>query len=230
MERELFYSASASVIRAQTNVGSEGYGTVSSVNVEVGQVISKGAILYRYYNSALDEKIFEIAEGRVKLTQENTNISLNEFNKNIDFTVRSKTSGVVQKLNLALGEYITRDTIPFVLQSLEPTVSAEIKVPPHLIEQVYPGLAATVILPTGIKYDGVINTVYPNYSLLNNTLKVDVSLNISPSDPTQENILDGTPVIVVVESKDIFATEVRRVTQSINIPVLKEFLTYEPNQ
>lgn len=230
-ERELYYSHEAFIQRDQIEVGSEGYGTVSSINVNVGDYVSTGDILYRYNNSALDNQIYELSEQRLDLFLKGVdegNISINNFNRNVEFLVKAKGNGIVDDINITLGDYVTKEEPSMILKSLETFVNAKIKVPPNAIERIKPGLPVLVRLVSSKTVQGYIKNVYPKYDYDLNLLEIDIV--IGGNELGQQELKDlftGSPVEVVVKSSDSFTQYIREKVNNINLKIIRDFLTYE---
>ena len=229
-ERELFFSNEAYVSRAEIQVGSEGYGNVSSIGVSVGDFVHKGDILYKYNNSELDTKIFELQKQASDLLLESVpdaNISINEFNKNIEFLVRAKVDGVIKEININVGDFVTKEEYTMVMESSEAYVSSFIKVPVEYITKITPGLQ-TIIKVNNLELVGFVKDVSPDYDPELNLLEVEILVSSKEAAKIDlKNIISGTPVEVIVVSPDAFTQRVKDFVNRININLVKRFLTYE---
>lgn len=230
-ERELFFSSQAVINRPEISVGSEGYGTVSDIRVNVGNYVSKGDILYKYNNSALDDQIFEYQEDRVKVNLDNPeepNISLNPFNNTLDFYVRAKSNGYVKKINITVGDYVTKDVVTMLLEAADTNIIADLKVPPEGVERISAGQSAFVELQNGVRLIGTVTSVTPGYDSLNNLLRVDIHItNRDLAGIDISSIYSGAAVSVVVKSSDSFTQSFKSSVNNIPISFIRNFLTYE---
>jgi len=230
-ERELFFSSQAVINRPEIQVGSEGYGTVSDIKINVGDYVNKGDILYKYNNSALDEQIFEFQENRVKLNLDNPSepqVSLNPFNNTLDFYVRAKVNGYVKKINVTVGDYVTKDSVPVLMEAAETNIIADVKVPPSSVERISAGQSAIVTLQNGIRLVGTITSVTPGYDSVNNLLRVNVNINNRDLEGVDlSSIYSGSAVTVVVKSSDSFTQSLKSYVNNIKVEFIRNFLTYE---
>jgi multidrug resistance efflux pump len=230
-ERELFYSTEAFISREEIEVGSEGYGNISSIDVSIGDYVNKGDILYKYYNAKLDEQIFNLSEKRVDILLEevpDSNVAINSFNKNIDFLVRAKRSGIVKEIDYSIGDYITKDNKVMVIESADTYVATNIKVPVEMIDRIRPGLLSYVKLTPTLKVEGSVSKVYPKYDAEKNLLSVDVLIsNKELARVDLANVYTGSPAEVVIVSNDTFTQFVKDQVNKLNINWLRRFLTYE---
>lgn len=229
-ERELFFSNEAYIQRSEIQVGSEGYGNVSSISVGVGDFVNKGDILYKYTSTELDSKIFELQKhGADLLLQEvvNSTISINEFNKNIEFIVRAEANGVIKEVGINIGDYVTKEQVTMVMESSEAYVASFIKVPVDHITNITPGLQAYVKV-NNIALTGFVKEVSPNYDPKLNLLEISVLISSKEASTIDlKNIISGTPVEVIVVSPDPFTQRVKDFVNGININFIKRFLSYE---
>lgn len=230
-ERELFFSNEAYVSRAEIQVGSEGYGNVSSIGVNVGDFVHKGDILYKYTNGELDTKIFELQKQASDIILESvpdSNISINDFNKNIEFLVRAKVDGVIKSININVGDFVTKEEYTMVMESSEAYVSSFIKVPVDYITKITPGLQASVKVNNNITLMGFVKDVSPNYDPQLNLLETEILISSKEAAKIDiKNIISGTPVEVTVVAPDAFTQRVKDIVNRIKINVIKRFLTYE---
>lgn len=230
-ERELFFSSQAVINRPEISVGSEGYGTVSDIRVNVGDYVSKGDILYKYNNSALDDQIFEYQEDRVKINLDNPeepNISLNPFNNTLDFYVRAKSNGYIKKINITVGDYVTKDVVAMLLEAADTNIIADLKVPPEDVERISAGQNAYVVLQSGVRLVGTVTSVTPGYDSLNNLLRVDIHINNKDLAGIDiSSIYSGAAVSAVVKSNDGFTQSFKSSVNNIQISFIRNFLTYE---
>lgn len=230
-ERELFFSSQAVINRPEISVGSEGYGTVSDIRVNVGDYVNKGDILYKYNNSALDEQIFEYQEKRVKINLDNPSepqVSLNPFNNTLDFYVRAKANGYVKKVNVTVGDYVTKDSVPILMEAADTNIIADVKVPPDHVERISAGQTAFITLQNGTRVVGTVTSVNPGYDSLNNLLRVNININNKElANIDLSSIYSGSAVSVVVKSSDSFTQSIKSFVNNIKFDLIKNFLTYE---
>lgn len=231
-ERELYVSDSATVVRNQITIGSEGYGIVSSVEVKPGDQVEKGKILYRYFNAELDQKIFAITNSKEAIdTKDELTATLNNLNQNVDFIVRAKSAGLIDSVNITPGEYVTKDSITMKMEEEQTFVDAEIRIDRDELFRIYAGLTAKITFPDGRVIFGEVSSVSPKYNITNNTLKTQIKFNKTTkgNDFTENDmvIFSNTPVQVKILSKDTFTNQFNTLLESTQQPLLISILKYE---
>jgi len=237
-ERELYYSNEAYIQREEIKVGSEGFGNVSSISVNVGDYVHKGDILYKYINSDLDDKIFDLQRKGEDLLSPNpapldptspeANITINNFNKNIEFVVRAKVDGIIKEININVGDYVTKDNVAMVMQDSSVFVASYIKVPINLIGKIVPGIQAYIKLNPNLTLSGFVKDVAPTYDADKNLMKIEVLISAKElSKIDLKTIASGTPVDVTVTAPDSFTEALKSIVNNIHVNLIKRYFIYE---
>lgn len=233
-QREILYSSKATISREVLEVGSDGYGTVNAIKVGIGDYVNKGDVLYTYYNARLDEKIFALESKKIDVLLdevEDGNISLNEFNHNVEFNVRAKKDGYIKDILISEGSFITRGNTAMEMETVAVTVEADVKVPPHFVDKLEVDSLAYVKLSPSITVEGSVENIYPTYNSKENTVKIDVQLNSAEIENIDlSNMYTGAPVDVVVYINDPFTNRFQSVVESIKIRFVRDWLSYEVKQ
>ncbi len=199
-ERVVSAMQGAPVEYAQTEMVEAGIrGTIASLEVATGDMISQGTILAK-----VDAASYELGTLETKLLLQEKKLALEETKKNLDqYVARAEFDGTVIELNVKEGEAIPNDLNAAVIANVDNLIMRVI-IDEYDIGQVYVGQMAEVYFTAfgNESFPGVVSQVGQRGVMENGSVNFRASVSIKGNDRIRAG-MSGDADVFVENKEDV---------------------------
>jgi len=170
------------------SVGTDYSGLVVKQNVEEGQSVKEGDVLFEIDSQQLKQSL---ANGTAKA--ESLTVTLNPENNNVQ--LRANNSGVMDQINYREGSYVPANAVVatmYVVDSL--FVRAHFQLSPNDYARIKKNIPLEVLFPDNTKKDAIITTVNLESSEDKKSVDTVITAKLDDVDMSDFRFAVGTPV------------------------------------